>query len=79
MCFICMSFIKYVAAQNFLFFRYLKSDRGVILMNICFALTASYIVFLAGIKQTAHKVNMSRDIRFPTLNFLTSVDLDEPV
>ena len=47
-----------LTVQHFLFFRYLKSDRGVILMNICFALTASYIVFLAGINQTAHKVNI---------------------
>ena len=37
--------------------RYLKSDRVVILINLCLALTVSYIIFLAGVDRTENKVN----------------------
>ena len=38
-------------------YRYLKSDRVVILMNLCIALTVSYIIFLAGVNQTQNRVS----------------------
>ena len=42
----------------FLFYcRYLKSDRVVILINLCLALTVSYIIFLSGVDRTENKVN----------------------
>ena len=37
-------------------FRYLKSDRATILVNLCIALILSYILFLAGVTQTANQV-----------------------
>ena len=41
-----------------IFLRYVKSDRVVILINICIALTVSYIIFLAGVNQTQNKVSV---------------------
>lgn len=43
------------AVGHLILWRYIKSDRGVILINICFALTASYIIFLAGVNQTENE------------------------
>ena len=42
----------------YIFLRYVKSDRVVILINICIALTVSYIIFLAGVNQTQNKVRV---------------------
>ena len=37
-------------------FRYLKSDRATILVNLCIALILSYILFMAGVTQTENQV-----------------------
>ena len=39
-------------------FRYVKSDRVKILMNLCFALLISYCIFLGGVDRTSNKVNL---------------------
>ena len=41
----------------YVYYRYLKSDRVVILINICIALTVSYVIFLSGVNQTQVKVS----------------------
>ena len=38
-------------------------------MNLCMALTASYIIFLAGVNQTQNKVNIAIFIAFVTLYY----------
>lgn len=38
------------------FFRYVKSDRAVILINLSVALIISYAVFIAGVDRTENKV-----------------------
>lgn len=40
-----------------LFFRYVKSDKSKILLNLCLSLTIALIVFLLGVEQTQHKVS----------------------
>ncbi|KAJ8315270.1 hypothetical protein KUTeg_007420 [Tegillarca granosa] len=37
------------------FWRYIKSDRAIILMNLCVALILAYAVFLAGVNRTENK------------------------
>ena len=46
------------ARNSILSCRYVRSDRVVILMNLCLALTVSYIIFLAGVNQTQNKVGI---------------------
>jgi hypothetical protein len=38
-------------------FRFVKSDRVKILMNLCFALLISYGLFLGGVDRTADEVS----------------------
>jgi len=36
--------------------RYVKSDRAVLLINLCVALILAYVIFLAGVDRTENEV-----------------------
>ena len=39
--------------------RYVKSDRSVLLVNLCIVLILAYVTFLAGVNRVEHKVSGS--------------------
>ena len=58
-----VSFQKYVIRRvavmcHLFYFSYMKSDRVIILLNLCTALIVSYVIFLAGVDRTENKVSL---------------------
>ena len=39
-------------------YRYVKSDRAVILINLCIALIISYAIFIVGVDRTENEVRL---------------------
>ncbi|XP_052089257.1 uncharacterized protein LOC127725998 [Mytilus californianus] len=54
-CAISLLFLLVTVIIYIVFWRYLKSDRSTILVNLCVALILSYTLFLVGVTQTENK------------------------
>ncbi|KAL3883261.1 hypothetical protein ACJMK2_029544 [Sinanodonta woodiana] len=54
-CAISISCLSLTMIAHSIVWRYVKSDRTSLLMNLCFALLVSYVIFLVGADQTENK------------------------
>ncbi|KAL3883262.1 hypothetical protein ACJMK2_029545, partial [Sinanodonta woodiana] len=54
-CAISISCLSLTMIAHLIVWRYVKSDRTSLLMNLCFALLISYVIFLAGADKTENK------------------------
>ena len=55
---------RYIPNAVFIFFRVVKSDRAIILLNLCIALIIGYALFLGGVSQADQKVCENRPAVF---------------
>ncbi|KAL3883250.1 hypothetical protein ACJMK2_029533 [Sinanodonta woodiana] len=54
-CAISIFCLSVTMIAHFIVWRYVKSDRTTLLMNLCLALIISYVIFLAGVDRTENK------------------------
>lgn len=41
----------------YVYFRYIKSDQNIIMINLCGSLILSYVIFISAVEQTGNEVN----------------------
>lgn len=54
--------------SKLLFFRYIKNDQNIIMLNLCSSLILSYIIFLSAVERTENEVHVHEYTKSSMLN-----------